>query len=491
MMRLNLRALCGPFVASLVRSIALVIVLAMAGCSDDEPDTAQTPADAEPVQRSPLGAVPAQTQRQGDPELGYTALINKAYVSCGIPRRAFERVSGPVPDALKLPGRDEAARDLPYGFNAHVSDDGVPLVVSNCLTCHASTFNGRLVVGLGNESLDFTRDPTELADAFGLYVNAGPEEAEWRRWADRLAAIGPYITTDTIGVNPATNLTWALMAFRDAQTLAWSGDPLMEPPSRSPLPVSVPPWWRMAKKNAMFYTTIGRGDHARHMILASLLCTDKLEEAKAIDDFAPDIRAYLASLQPPRWPFDVDAALADEGRGVFEATCARCHGTYGGDPTYPNLVIGLDEIGTDPELARAATDGSEDRFQQWIARSYYGEGTSAAPAPGYIAPPLDAVWATAPYLHNGSVPDIATLLNSERRPRYWRRLLDDDDTYDPRTLGIRFESLTRGKADEPDSDARRHIYDTDLRGYSNAGHRFGDALSDAERAAVLEYIKTL
>ena len=58
----------------------------------------------------------------------------------------------------------------------------------------------------------------------------------------------------------------------------------------------------MQKKNAMFYTTIGRGDHARFMILASMLCADFVEEAEAADDYAPDMRAFIESLKPPVFP---------------------------------------------------------------------------------------------------------------------------------------------------------------------------------------------
>jgi hypothetical protein len=43
-------------------------------------------------------------------------------------------------------------------------------------------------------------------------------------------------------------------------------------------------------------------------------------------------------------------------------------------------------------------------FLEWFARSVYGKSAQLAPAPGYVAPPLDGVWATSPsYLHNGSV----------------------------------------------------------------------------------------
>ena len=55
----------------------------------------------------------------------------------------------------------------------------------------------------------------------------------------------------------------------------------------------------MKKKHAMFYTTLGRGDHARFMIFASMLCADSVEEAEAADAYSPDIRAFIASLEPP------------------------------------------------------------------------------------------------------------------------------------------------------------------------------------------------
>ena len=51
--------------------------------------------------------------------------------------------------------------------------------------------------------------------------------------------------------------------------------------------------------------------------------------------------------------------------------------------------------------------------------------------------------------------------------------------------------LDHGKDGESDPQARARIYDTTQRGYGNGGHTFGDALDDASRRAVLEYLKTL
>jgi hypothetical protein len=462
-----------------LRRWTFAALAALAGCG--EPPTA-------PV--APVGHVPFEPQRPGSPAAGYDALVNKAYVTCGIPYAAYRRTAAPVPPERRLRGRTGRNAELPYNLTSHVTRNGVELVVPNCLTCHAGEFNGRLIVGLGDATGDYTRDPAAAAEAAGVYVTGEAQTAEWRKFVDRLRTIAPYIRTDTVGVNPAINLTWALFAHRDAKTLAWSPKPLMEPPPRSPLPVAVPPWWRMKKKNAMFYTAAGRGDHARMMILASALCTDTVDEARAIDAYAADIRAYLESIEPPKYPFPIDGDLAERGRTIFEKTCASCHGTYGPGASYPNLVVDVETVGTDPLLARAATDGSETRFLRWAQRSFYGENARLEPAPGYYAPPLDAVWAAAPYLHNGSVPTIEALLDSARRPKYWLRSFDSTD-YDPRRLGWNYRELPYGKDGARDPKERSRIYDTTLPGYSNKGHIFGDSLTDEERAAVLEYLKTL
>ena len=439
--------------------------------------------------RSPLGPVPAAPQPEGDPEAGYRALVNAPYVSCGVPYDAYRRVAGAAEAGGELPGREGRNAELPYAATAHVDADGVEIVSSNCLTCHAGRIDGELIVGLGDAFADFTRDPRRLALQAGAYLQGEAEIAAWEHWADRIEGIAPYIQTRTVGVNPATNLTWALMAHRDPETLAWSEEPLIDPPPREPLPISVPPWWGMAEKNAMFYTTIGRGDHSRFMLLASMLCIESEADVEAVAEYAADIRAYIASLQPPDWPDDLDPALAEAGAPIYARDCKACHGAPDDPGSHPDRVYGLEEIGTDPAYATAATDGSRDRFYAWVARSPYGDAQSAAPAPGYVAPPLGGVWATAPYLHNGSVPNLRTLLDPAARPRFWRHR-DDPRRFDREAVGWAHEALESGQADEPDPDRRRRIYDTTLEGYGNGGHLYGADLTEAERAALIEYLKT-
>lgn len=441
-----------------------------------------------PVTLGEPGVLPDTPQRSGDAALGYEILVNRGYVSCGVPLDAFQAAQAGRAVGPSLPGRLGRNAELPYDFNATVDDNGVELVVSNCLACHGGQFDGEVIVGLGNAFADFSADPMPAIERFGLLVEDGPPAAAWRRWADRIGAIAPYMQTDTVGVNPAPNLTMALMAHRDPRTLAWLDEPLLAPPPRSPLPTAVPPWWRMQKKHAMFYHGGGQGDQVHYMMLKSLVCTDRVAEAEAIDEWFAHVRAYIVSLEAPEWPHAIDADLAAEGEQVFAAHCSACHGTYGEQWTYPNLLLSLEQVGTDPAYALQAVEA--ERFIRWFNSSFYGEDAVARPAPGYVAPPLDGVWATAPYLHNDSVPSIAALLDSDARPVYWRHV-GEPRAYDQATLGWQHEVLEYGKEDAADAEAARTIYDTTRPGYGNQGHVFGDVLSDAERRAVIEYLKTL
>jgi hypothetical protein len=248
----------------------------------------------------------------------------------------------------------------------------------------------------------------------------------------------------------------------------------------------------MKKKTSMFYVGAGRGDHARIMMTASILCTSSVEESRAIDAWFGDVRAYIASIEPPKYPFPVDAELASAGREVFDKNCSRCHGTYGPGGSYPNRLVMLDDIGTDSLLAMGSAQFGK-AFTEWFASSFFGETARLEPQKGYVAPPLDGIWATAPYLHNGSVPTIATLLDSGARPTYWQRNHGDSSlsSYDQTALGWKTRALAGGKKSVADDDIKKSIYDTTLPGYANGGHTFGDELTEGERTAVIEYLKTL
>jgi cytochrome c5 len=458
----------------------LVALVAVAACGTEPSggdDTSATP---------PYPEVPAEAQRPGDPMKGYDYLINGGYITCGLPKSIAP--GGNAAD--RMPGRRGDNANLPYYFSAADSPEGVRVVSANCLMCHAGRINGQLVVGLGAADRDFTADQVGLIDLAGGLLSDPKEIAAWQRFRDRTAAIADYSRTLTIGTNPADSFTAALMAHRDPATLAWSPQPLLPLPPPIVVPVDVPPWWRMSKKHAMFYNASGRGDHARIMMAAALLCSDTVAEAQVIDQAFVDVRAWIeTAIEPPKWPWAVDASLAGAGKTVFEATCAKCHGTYGAGGSYPNQLVPLADIGTDALLAQGETEFAE-RFVAWFAQSFWGELSRLQPTAGYMAPPLDGIWATAPYFHNGSVPTIEAVLDPTKRPRFWTRTFQSTD-YDQAKLGWKHTVLDHGHAGEPTAGARVKIYDTTQTGYGNEGHLFAADLAESERVALLEYLKTL
>ena len=241
-----------------MKRLGLIAVLLL-GCSSDDGN------------HSPLGEVPAEPQRSGDPDLGYTALVNEGYVGCGVPYEAYEQAFPPARDYELIPGREGRNETLPFYFTSFETDSGVEVVTPNCLQCHAEYLNGELVMGLGSHTVDYTFDSAPQVIRSGALVSDGPAKAELERWKDRMVTIAPYTIARTIGVNPADNLAAALFAHRDQETLAWSDEPLLEMPPPIVAPVDVPPLWHMKKKNAVYYTAAGRGDNARIIMTASTL----------------------------------------------------------------------------------------------------------------------------------------------------------------------------------------------------------------------------
>ena len=460
--------------------VALALVAALVACGSDRGDPA--PPDAG------FPAFEGEPQRPGDPVKGYDYLVNGGYITCGIPKSAYDQVASPA-DPTQIPaGRTGDNATLPYNLSVATSAEGVKVVSANCLQCHASYINNELVVGLGAADADFTGDQAMLVNLAGNLVTNPAERPAYERFRDRMRAIAPYTRLLTVGPNPADNLTAVLMSHRDPETLAWSATPRLPLPPAIVAPVDVPPWWRMAKKHSMFYTGGGRGDHARIMMTASLLCSETVAEAQAIDAAFVDVRAWISSMPVPRYPWAIDQARAAEGKVVFDEVCARCHGTYGEGGSYPNLVIPIDEIGTDATLAAGASQFAPE-YVQWFKDSFWGETSRLEPQEGYVPPPLDGIWATAPFFHNGSVPTLEAVLDTTKRPMHWSRTFDSTD-YDQAAVGWKF-TATGPQASEGNAQKRARIYDTTKLGYGNGGHDFGDVLLPEERTAVLEYLKTL
>ena len=432
--------------------------------------------------------IPADKQRTGDAAKGYTALVNNGYVSCGVPWSAYSAVYGPAPADQQIPGRTGKNATLPDFYTETIDSNGVDLVAPNCLSCHAGHIAGKLVIGLGAADADFTVDPSNEAQAVGFLLSDPKEKAEWHEVARSRQDDWPVHDALHARLEPGRQSSrHSLRASRseDARVVGHAALAASAERAAARRYAAVVAYGE-EERDVLFGG--GRGDHARIMMTASTLCTDSVAEAQAIDAYFPDIEAYITSIKPPAYPFPIDAALAMKGAAVFSDMRALSRHLRG--ESHVSEPPRRRRRHRDRSAPRARRSGFAKTYVDWFNSSFYGMIAHLDPQSGYVAPPLDGIWATAPFLHNGSVPTIDALLDSTKRPKFWTRSFDSND-YDPVALGWKFTALAAGKDAEPDATKKKAIYDTTLSGYGNGGHTFGDALSDADRAAVIEYLKTL
>ncbi len=430
----------------------------------------------------PVFIPPSEQRLGGDPQKGYEYLVTGDYVKGGIPLQFFMMGMGKAKkDFLN---REGINKNISHEFTAVKARNGEVVIAPNCLQCHAQVFEDSLIIGLGNSFADFTRSMSVGFNiAENLMKTTAPKKYEASANFFKVGkTIGPHLTTEVIGVNAADRLAAVLVAHRDPVTLEWSDKPLMEIPKQV-IPSDVPPWWLLKKKNAMFYNGFGRGDFGRFLMASNLLTVNDTIESEEVDSHMPDLLAYIYSLEAPKYPHAINKQLAAKGEFIFNDKCANCHGYYGKDESYPNLLIPQEIIQTDSLLY--VSNYSNPQFVNWFNSSWFTKGDHPArlePFKGYIAPPLDGIWASAPYLHNGSVPSLDAVLNSKLRPEFWSREFLTPQ-YDYEKIGWTYM--------EKDRASSQKVYNTTLPGYGNYGHYFGDKLNDKERKAVLEYLKTL
>ena len=455
------------------------------GAVDEDSDGSGGSSDGGPAD----GAmeIPEEPWRIGDPDAGYDVLLYGDNTGAGIPTELFVELPGPP--AENLLERDGPAADVPWFFNAYEVEGGVSVAAPNCLSCHGSRLgplDDALVIGLGNvfeggrllgdSELSIVRLQVENA-----YGEDSPELAAFEPFFNGFSALIGHAEPPAAGANTAFFIEEAGIAHRDPDTFAWLEEPRFDK-ATTVLASDVPPLWHLSKKHALYYNGMGRGDAARLLMQSSVVATFGIDHLQGVDEAMPDLLAYLMSLKAPVFPGEVDEALVEQGETIFASDCAPCHGTYGDDESYPNLLVPLEDVGTDPAYAEHFMQPG--RLADAYNEGWYATGDPASrlqPEAGYVAPPLDGIWATAPYFHNGSVPTLDAVLDSSARPEAWLR---DFETrgYDLDVPGLSYELVEAGTP---------NAYDTGIAGSGNGGHTFGDALNADERAAVVEYLKTL
>lgn len=421
-------------------------------------------------------------------ERGRKALTGTAFIKAFWPRHGYEsawRVWG----RPEKPADYEAAVRERYGLHpAPYPNDGLPMglrkapllvgtgIGIDCMVCHGGSIFGKSYVGMPNSSLDVHALFEELAAASGAPVEL------------------PFTYCRARGTNEAGAFAVFLLGLRN--------DDLSLSPRRRDLGLrddaceDVPAWWLLQKKRTMYHVgaTDARSVRSQMQFLMHPLTLP--DEFRRAEPAFRDIQHYLLSLEPPRYPFPVDAAKAKQGEAVFRENCARCHGSYGERGTYPNKVVPLDEIGTDPTRSHSIGPKFGEAYNtSWFAQEdtggWFHLGMPIRATAGYQAPPLDGVWATAPYFHNGSVPTLYGVLNSKSRPKvFTRSFRTAEEDYDRERVGWKVREVPPADPKRPAIE-RRKVYDTTQPGRGNGGHVYGDDLTEEERGAVIEYLKTL
>jgi hypothetical protein len=279
------------------------------------------------------------------------------------------------------------------------------------------------------------------------------------------------------------------------------------------------------------------------------LDTSKLKADKELYYSTVDAQALIAleglsvKLAPPKWPEKLFGQLNPErikrGEQLFEKNCSECHNRYPYRWTDPrqnnkrmlaNALVPISVMGVDPEHLNAGTFSAEEwvvtqhlaplfngkekvsaseffevmqtRFVNQAldgaklspearlkATGYLGddpESKKSAPVMSFKAPPIEGVWAVAPYLHNGSVPNLYELLSpaSERS-----RLFYVGSEFDPVKVGFDTTGRSGGR-----------LHDVRVKGDGNGGHSFengtgrgiiGPYLTPEQRYDLIAFLKSL
>lgn len=197
------------------------------------------------------------------------------------------------------------------------------------------------------------------------------------------------------------------------------------------------------------------------------------------------IEKWLLTFDAPKYPYPIDTAKAHRGARLYKQICAACHGAgprdFSGE--FVGKVTPWKDIGTDRRRLDTYTYDLAVN-QSTLYAGYDWRFQNFRKTFGYANAPLDGAWLRAPYLHNGSVPNLYELLEpSARRTKTFYR---GYDVYDPEHVGFKVDLAAENRK-------RYFKFEVSVAGNSNVGHegeRYGTELSVADKDALLEHLKT-
>jgi mono/diheme cytochrome c family protein len=306
---------------------------------------------------------------------------------------------------------------LPLGYTA----DGKGNLKTNCFSCHGGKVAGETIPGAGNTHIDLTTLATDV-----MKLRAFESGGAFEDFPD---VVAPFKTplNHHKGFTNAVIFAPVFAALRDPKLAA---EYIQHPELLKHHDMNPPAWWNFSKKKKLYADAFAPKTPRQLMPFAmSPLHSD--EQFRSFEPNFVHIKQYIEELEPPKYPFPIDEALAAKGKALFERSCSDCHGTYGPGGKYPNKVVPIDRVGTDPvRLGAIDRERREAANAGWL--QYGGEHPVDLESKGYLAQPLDGIWASAPYFHNGAVPTLHHLFNVDDRPAIWKR---DENGYDQDRVG--------------------------------------------------------
>ena len=433
----------------------------------------------------------SQREQRNRATRGYELLTTKAYLPADFDQEVFDELW----EVWDEPLRSQAERstvaerrqlafsrygltqlpDAPAGTPTQYVVDAKGNWSMNCLACHQGKVAGQAVPGVPN-SLFALETLTE--DVRATKLRMGKELTRM----DLGSLLMPLGTTN--GSTNAVMFGVVLLSFRDADLNVLKDRSV---PAMVHHDHDAPAWWNFRKKRTLYSDGFADKNH-RALMQFLLVKENGPTKFRQWENEFRNIYAYLESLTAPKYPWQIDEALALKGRTVFEQSCERCHGSYDDESDYPNLVVPIEEVGTDRLRLDALTVEHRKHYSEtWF--DSYGDSKTVTNPGGYVAPPLDGIWASAPYFHNGSVPTLWHVLHPAERPSVWLRT---EDGYDQQRVGLEITTFESLPAEAKKSTGeRRRYFDTSRAGKSASGHDFPDELTAEEKVALLEYLKTL
>jgi hypothetical protein len=239
--------------------------------------------------------------------------------------------------------------------------------------------------------------------------------------------------------------------------------------------VDLPQVWNQKPREHMYLHWDGNNNNIHERNFAAAMAIGATPKTVILPSFER-VTNFLWTLQPASYPFPIDQAAAGRGKQVFDQQCAGCHAMNG---KYTGQVDDIGQICTDRHRLDSFSAALVGRFHSINNPPFVFDAYRKTN--GYANVPLDGIWARAPYLHNGAVPNMVAMLEApqDRPVTFWRGY----DVYDPEHMGF--------VSDGPEAAKVGFFVDTNIPGNGNQGHSYGTNLAAAQKHDLIEYLKTL